>query len=386
MNKKRIAIFGSTGSIGTQALELIAANPDRFEAVFLSCRENVMVLTQQIEAFHPKTVCCEDEEDAEFLRRRHPGVEVLCGPGKLAYAAAEIPCDIMLNALVGIAGLVPTASALVSGRDPEAFHIALANKETLVAGGAYIMNLVQESGIGIFPVDSEHSAVFRALAGESGEDVKQIILTGSGGPFRGYSEEELRQVTREEALAHPTWHMGGKITIDSATLINKCFEVIEARWLFHAPAEKIRVLIHPQSIVHGMALFRDGASVAQLGIPSMKVPIAYSLNWPDGLTDAAPEADLAGIGTLTFEEPAGPLAANIELAYKVIADAEEGLTSTGAFLNGANEELVARFLSGGISFMEITDRLQELVKAHKPYAADTLEAILDANNEGREKA
>jgi 1-deoxy-D-xylulose-5-phosphate reductoisomerase len=354
---------------------LIESNPEKFSAVFLSCNSNVEALADQIRKVNPSSVAVGKKCDGDQISREFPRLKVYVGEQGLVSAAKEADCDIMLNSLVGIAGLAPTVSALDADR-PKGFSIALANKETLVTGGRLVMGKAAKAGVPIVPVDSEHSAIFQCLAGNSASDADHVILTGSGGPFRGFSEEQLKGVTVSEALAHPTWRMGSKITIDSATLMNKGFEVMEAKWLFSLPSGKVKVLIHPQSIVHSMVVFRDGAIMAQLGIPSMMVPIAYAFTHPGRIETGTQAADLADIGALTFRKPEGFQCTCLSLAQKALEDAEAGLDSTAVTLNGANEVLVELFLKGKIGFTDIASLLGKLVGGHEPKALDSLEEIL----------
>ncbi len=297
-NRKRVSILGSTGSIGTQALNIIEAEPERYEVAALSCMKNIELLAEQIKKFRPRFVATYDAADAQRLAEIYPDIKFFSGNDGLAELAAEAEDDILLNAVVGMAGLIPTYKALLNGK-----KIALANKETLVAGGSLIMKTAAEKGLNLLPVDSEHSAVFQSLRGNSRESIHKIILTASGGPFRDYSLNELRNVRLEDALAHPTWSMGKKITVDSATMMNKGFEVIEARWLFDVTAEKIDVLVHPESIIHSLVEYRDGAVMAQLGVSDMRLPIAYALNYPDRVKSQAERLNLAYLGKLTFQPP-----------------------------------------------------------------------------------
>ena len=276
--KKRISILGSTGSIGTQALDVIEHNQEKFEVAALSCAKSKELLCAQIEKFRPKAVCLEQEADAAEIASRFSGIEVYYGKKGLEAIAYMEDCDMVLNSLMGMRGLEPTMAAIEAGKD-----IAFANKETLVAGGELVMGAAKRSGVKLLPVDSEHSAVFQSIQGNEGNSVKRIILTASGGPFRGYSLEQLRSVTKEQALKHPNWSMGKKITIDSATMMNKGLEIIEARWLFDIPAEKIQVVVHPQSVLHSAVEFSDGSIIGQMGMPDMRVPIAYAFSYPERL-------------------------------------------------------------------------------------------------------
>ena len=268
---KRIAILGSTGSIGTQALDVISRNPERFTVSALTCGRNVSLFREQIRRFKPELAVCQLQEDAEKLSWEFPGIRILFGEAGLI-AAAESDCDILLNSLMGMRGLAPTYHAIMAGHD-----IALANKETLVAGGSVIMDAVEKKGVKMLPVDSEHSAIFQCLEGNRDKKIRKILLTASGGPFRGWSYEQLKTVTPEMALRHPNWSMGQKITIDSATMMNKGLEMIEAKWLFHVDIDDIRVLVHPQSVVHSGIEFTDSSVLTQLGVPDMRIPISVAL-------------------------------------------------------------------------------------------------------------
>ena len=412
---KKVLILGSTGSIGTQALEIIRNNRDRFTAVGLTCRSRVDELIGQIREFRPAAVCVGSEEDAGRVRQalgsRAP--EIFVGDEGLV-RIARIECDIVLNSLMGISGLAPTYEAIRCGRD-----IALANKETLVAGGRLVTELCRDRGVRLLPVDSEHSAIFQCLEGNGGSacgrayggsadesrsrrpdrPIRRIILTASGGPFRGRSLESLEDVTIEQALNHPKWTMGSKITIDSATMMNKGLEVIEARWLFDVPADKIDIHVHPQSIVHSAVEFMDGSVLAQLGLPDMKIPIGLALNYPDRLSllndfdrDAedvpgAGALDLFGAGSeLTFEKPDRKVFRCIDLAY---ASLREG-KAMPAVMNGANEELVALFLAGRIGFIDIQNTIEKVMEAAffpEPRSiSDVLEADAWARSRARELA
>ena len=397
---KRVLIMGSTGSIGTQALEIIDNNQDKFRAVGLTCRSRVGSLIEQIRKYAPEAVSVGTEEDAEKVRNEFPGIEVYWGDEGLVQIA-QMDCDIVLNSLMGISGLAPTYKAIECGRD-----IALANKETLVAGGALVTALCRENGVRLLPVDSEHSAIFQCLEGNGGSacmnesssmhrPIRRILLTASGGPFRGRTLESLRDVTIEQALNHPKWSMGSKITIDSATMMNKGLEVIEARWLFDVPAEKIDVHVHPQSIVHSMVEFCDGSVIAQMGLPDMKIPIGLALNYPDRLEmlgDFAPDAsDAPGAGSLdffttgselTFEKPDRKVFRCLELAY--IAIREGG--AMPVVLNGANEELVAMFLAGKIGFLDIPDTIERVMESSVFGAPASVDDILNVDREARRMA
>ncbi|MBN7772129.1 1-deoxy-D-xylulose-5-phosphate reductoisomerase [Clostridium aminobutyricum] len=371
---KKIALLGSTGSIGTQALDIIENNRDRFQVTVLSCAKNTELLSKQIKKFNPLIVVVDKEEDARELAQIHKSIEILHGPEGLVEAAAS-SYDILLNSLVGMRGLVPTYHAICQGRD-----IALANKETLVAGGELVMTKVAEKGIRLLPVDSEHSAIFQALEGNKREQLKKIYLTASGGPFRGYTLQQLEHVTLEQALKHPNWNMGSKITIDSASMMNKGLEVIEAKWLFDVPVDKIQVAVHPQSVVHSMVEYVDHSIIAQLGNPDMRVPISYALGYPDRLENAFEPLDLFGMGAhLTFEKPDLTVFKTIQLAYESV---EKG-GSYPVILNGANEALVELFLNKKIKFIDIQNNIERILHSHVPSYNLKLEDILEADQLAR---
>lgn len=373
---KTVNLLGSTGSIGTQALQLIEADSERFRIGSLSCGRNIELLKKQIIKFKPNMVSVEREEDALGLAREFPRLEVAYGNKGLVDAATYDSSDILLNALVGMVGLAPTYAAIKEGMD-----IALANKETLVAGGHFIMEAVREKGILMLPVDSEHSAIFQCLQGNEGQKIKRIILTASGGPFRGYRAEQLADVTLEQALKHPNWSMGSKITIDSATMMNKGLEVIEACWLFDVPAEKIQPLVHPESIIHSMVEFEDHSIMAQLGQPDMRIPISYALTYPDRKANDFPELNFLELGALHFEAVDRKVFKCLDLAYRAL---EMGGTAPAA-LNAANEVLVGKFLEKKISFTEIPVIIENVLDNHKLNDKSGLEEVLYIDKEVRER-
>ena len=373
---KTIAILGSTGSIGTQALDLVRRNPEKFSVSVLSCGRRIERLKEQIEEFHPRMVVVQREEDAATLAVEYPKLQVEYGDKGLI-AAAESSCDLVLNSLVGIRGMIPTYYALRAGND-----IAFANKETLVAGGELIMRTSEETGRKLLPVDSEHSAIFQCLQQNSGQAVRRILLTASGGPFRGYTLEQLRGVTLDQALRHPKWDMGNKITIDSATMMNKGLEIIEAKWLVDVDPDRIQVVVHPQSIVHSAVEYWDGSVLAQMGNPDMRIPISYAFSWPERLENDFKPLDLFAEGTLTFERPDPEVFKTLRLARQACS---QGGTYPAA-LNGANEVLVQMFLEKKIGFTDIQDTIEKVLEVHKPENHLTLEGILEADRKAREAA
>ena len=370
---KKIAILGSTGSIGTQALDVISKNKDKFEVYALSCDKRVNVLEEQIKAFNPKIAVTTLESDALKLSKKYPNTDFYCGTSGLINAATH-DCDLVLNALVGISGLLPTYEAVKKGKE-----IALANKETLVAGGSVIMKAVKKHGATLLPVDSEHNAIMQCLAGSSLKQVRKLILTASGGPFRGWSLEQLEKVTLEQALKHPNWSMGSKITIDSATMMNKGLEIIEAKWLFDIPEDKIEVAVHPQSIVHSMVEYYDGSVIAQMGKPDMRVPISYALGYPERIKSEDKGLDFfTEAKNLTFEKPDEDTFKCLKLTRFAIKDEN---SSYAVVLNAANEVLVQMFLEKKIGFLDIQRNLEKILDAHKPEYNQNIDEImaLDAN-------
>jgi len=364
---KKIAILGSTGSIGTQALEVISENSDIFKVYAVSCEKNIERLCGQIEKFSPEIAVTASEKDALMLSKRYRATEFLFGDEGLA-RAAEAGCDVVLNGLMGIRGLLPTYRAVLAGKD-----IAFANKETLVAGGKIIMSAVKKRKARFVPVDSEHSAFLQCLSGNSMSKVKRLILTTSGGPFRGRSREELNDVTVEQALAHPKWNMGSKITVDSATMMNKGLEIIEAKWLFDMPEDRIDVAVHPQCIVHSMVEYLDGAVMAQLGKPDMRTPISYALGYPTRLVSGASALDIFNDGPLTFEKPDEDTFICMKLARQAIKDED---SSYPVVLNAANEILVQQFLEGRIKFTDIQDNIERELFEHKPEHGLDIDQVL----------
>lgn len=349
---QHIAILGSTGSIGTQALEVIEANPDHFAAYALTAGTNVDLLIQQCRKFEPEVAVIADESKYAQLKEALRGypVKVFAGAAAIAQVAEMDVVDCVLTAMVGYSGLQPTIHAVKAGK-----RIALANKETLVVAGELINELCATHRASILPVDSEHSAIFQCLTGEGPESVEQLILTASGGPFRTFRREELEYVTPTQALKHPNWDMGAKITIDSASMMNKGFEVIEAKWLFGVDASRIQVVVHPQSIIHSMVQFRDGSVKAQLGLPDMKLPIQYAFTYPDRLQTNFPRLNFALYPQFTFEQPDPEKFRNLGLAYESL---DRG-GNAPCTLNAANEVVVAAFLKGRIGFLQMSDVIEE---------------------------
>ena len=373
---KKITILGSTGSIGTQTLEVIAANPDRFCVTALTCGRNTALLAKQIAVFRPRLAVTERREDALALAAQFPQVTFLHGREGLIEAATA-DCDMVVNALMGMRGLEPTYHAILAGRD-----IALANKETLVAGGRLVMETVSEKGVRLLPVDSEHSAIFQCLEGNRHRPVKKILLTASGGPFRGFSREELEHVTPAQALKHPNWSMGAKITIDSATMMNKGLEVIEAKWLFDVPAARIQVLVHPQSILHSAVEFADNSVIGQMGVPDMRIPISLALGYPERLENPDAPLDFFGAGSgLTFEKPDLETFTCLGLAYAALQTGG----SCPLVLNAANEVLVDAFLQEKIGFLDIPRKLSLILSRHSAAERLDLEGILEIDRQTRAK-
>ena len=375
---KKISILGSTGSIGTQALDVIAHNQDKFKVTALSCAKSLPLLCRQIEEFSPEAVAVKDEADAKELADKYKKLEIFWGAEGLKTIASMESCDMVLNSLMGMKGLEPTMAAIESGKD-----IAFANKETLVAGGQLVMDAVKKHGVAMLPVDSEHSAIFQSLQGNQDNEIRRILLTASGGPFRGYSLEQLEQVSLEQALNHPNWSMGSKITIDSATMMNKGLEVIEARWLFDVPLEKIQVVVHPQSILHSAVEYMDSSVIGQMGNPDMRIPIAYAFSYPErmDLSDVTQPLDLFSLKEgMSFYPADRSVFKTIDLAYE--ACREGG--SCPVVLNGANEVLVDLFLHGKIRFIDIQNFLIQMMETHQTKRNLDLETILEEDMRGRE--
>ncbi len=374
---KTIAVLGSTGSIGRQTLDVVAQHPEKFTVMALAVHSSIDLLCEQIDRFHPQVVAVWEPDQAAVVRERTAGrVRVLEGMDGLKEIAGLGSVDVVVNALVGMVGLEPTLAALKAGKS-----VALANKETLVAGGELVMATARESQASLIPVDSEHSAIFQCLQG-SPQGLDSVIITASGGPFWRHSREQIELVTVEQALLHPRWKMGPKITIDSATMMNKGLEVIEARWLFGLQPQQIRVMVHPQSIVHSLVEFVDGSLLAQLGPTDMRIAIQYALTYPDRLPSPAARLSLAQVGRLEFAEPDHERFPALSMAYRAM---EMGGTAS-TVLNAANEVAVAAFLQGKISFTAITKVVETVVARHSAAPASTLAAVLDADLWGRRMA
>ena len=377
---KKLAVLGSTGSIGISTLSIVERFPERFRVVALAAGKNLSKLKEQVSRFQPEIVSLASEEDARGLQLQLPNFhgEVLWGDVGLQAVATHPDAEMIMAALVGAAGLAPTLSAIRAGKT-----IALANKEALVISGELMTREAQRYGVRILPVDSEHNAIFQALHGHQRSQVKRIILTASGGPFLHRPAQELAEVTIEEALNHPTWKMGSKITIDSATLMNKGLEVIEARWLFDLPPEQVAVIVHPQSIVHSMVEYIDGSVLAQLGIPDMAIPISYILSFPERLPLAhLPSLDLAAAAKLTFFEPDFEKFSCLRLAYAAL---QQGGTCP-AVLNAANEIAVESFLAGRIRFTDIAILNERVLQQHQAQSVSGLDVLLEADRWAREQA
>lgn len=366
---KKIAILGSTGSIGTQTLDVVREHSDELQVVALAAGSNKERLKEQIKEFHPKLVSLSDEKKAQELKEELAGeqVEVVCGMEGLIEVAGADSADVVVTAVVGMMGILPTMEAIKKGKD-----IALANKETLVTAGHLIIPMAKEYGVSILPVDSEHSAIFQSLQGEPKAALDKILLTASGGPFRGKSAEFLETVTLEDALNHPNWSMGPKITIDSSTMVNKGLEVMEAKWLFGVDYSQIEVVIQPQSIIHSMVQYVDGAIIAQLGTPDMRVPIEYALFYPERRSLSGDRLDFSKLSQITFEKPDYKVFRGLSLAI------EAGMTggTMPTVFNAANERAVAKFLKGEIKYTDIVRSIEKCMDAHKVSAHPDLEEIL----------
>ena len=374
-----IAILGSTGSIGTQALEVIENHPDYFDLQVLTAGKNADLLIEQAKKYQPNTVVIGDEDSYQKVKDALWGenIHVYCGEDALCQVVEATNVHTVLTALVGYAGLKPTIHAIEAGKT-----IALANKETLVVAGEFITKLAREKGVNIYPVDSEHSAIFQCLVGEFHNPIEKIYLTASGGPFREFSISDLQKVTLEQALKHPNWSMGAKITIDSASLMNKGLEVIEAKWLFNLKPEQIDVIVHPQSIVHSLIQFQDGSMKAQMGLPDMKLPIQYALSYPNRLTTNFPRFNFMDYPNLTFEAPNREVFKNLDLAYRVMDE----LGTSACALNAANEVAVDAFLNKKISFLEIGELNETVVNETKNILNPSYQDYVNTDQNAREKA
>ena len=369
-NMKKIVLLGSTGSIGTQTLEVVSAYSDKLSVVALAAGSNVEKMEQQIREYKPSYAVMWTEDAAKELREKvkDTEVKVLTGMDGLIEISSLPEADVVVTAIVGMIGIRPTIAAIKAGKD-----IALANKETLVTAGHIIMPLAKEHGVSILPVDSEHSAIFQSLNGEPKDKISHILLTASGGPFRGWTKEQMANVQVEDALKHPNWAMGRKITIDSATMVNKGLEVIEAGWLFDVSPDQIKVVVQPQSIIHSMVEYVDGAVMAQLGVPDMKLPIQYALFYPDRLPMYDNKVDFFALKSITFEEPDPEVFTGLKLAYEAFRTGG----SMPTVFNAANEKAVSLFLDRKIRFLEIPELIGASMEQHKVIANPTVEQILE---------
>ena len=374
---KRVAILGSTGSIGTQTLDVIRQHSDWFTVEVLTAQHNWQLLVAQALEFKPNAVVIGNEDHYSKVKEALSGepIKVFAGQKAIAQVVEMDTIDLVLTALVGYAGLIPTVHAIRAGK-----QIALANKETLVVAGELITALAKQHGVNIYPVDSEHSAIFQCLVGEFHNPIEKIILTASGGPFRGKDKSYLETVTREQALKHPNWDMGAKITIDSASLMNKGLEVIEAKWLFGLKTEQIEVVVHPQSIVHSLVQFEDGSIKAQLGLPDMRIPIQFALSYPDRLKSNFERFNFANYPQLTFEQPDLKTFRNLQLAFDALAAGG----NAPCVLNAANEIAVAAFLNKQVGFLEMSDLIEETLTRSEFIARPQLEDYIDTDRKARE--
>jgi 1-deoxy-D-xylulose-5-phosphate reductoisomerase len=375
---KKISVLGSTGSIGTQTLDVVRENPEKFKVVALGANNNINLLLEQIKEFRPRVVAVYNEQRAIELKNMIPNdinIEVLSGMDGLKVISSLDDIDVLLTAIVGMIGLIPTMEAIKKG-----ITIALANKETLVTAGQIVMNEAKKNNVSILPVDSEHSAIFQCLNGENTKQVEKLILTASGGPFRGKRKNELLGITKNQALKHPNWTMGRKITIDSSTLMNKGLEVIEAKWLFDVDVDQIDVVVHPQSIIHSAVQFVDSSVIAQLGNPDMKLPIQYALTYPDRIHSNFERLDFSTLSSLTFEKPDLDTFPCLKLAY-------DSLNAGGTYttvLNAANEVLVNEFLEDKIGFYDIPYYIEKALEKHPTISNPNLDEILYIDNWSRE--
>jgi len=377
---KKLALLGSTGSIGVNALKVIEAYPEEYEVIALAAGRNISLLLEQIESFKPKAVAVLEASRAQEMKAQLPRAaetQIFFGPEGFMHVAALDAVDTVISAMTGAAGLLPTYSAIKAGK-----NIALANKETMVMAGALVMAEARRRSVSVLPIDSEHSAILQSLQGHPKENLRRVILTASGGPFRNLSLKEMRGITAARALNHPNWNMGPKVSIDSATLMNKGLEVIEAKWLFDLEMEQIHILIHSQSIVHSMVEYTDGSVICQMGIPDMLIPISYALSYPQHMRNQLPPLELEQVGTLSFEKP--------DLKrFRCLALALEASRIGGSMpcvLNGANEVAVDSFLHGGIGFLDIPDMIERTMETHQVHAVDDLEAVMRADSWARKTA
>lgn len=378
MKKKRISILGSTGSIGRQALDVINKFPERFQVVALAAGTNLELLAGQVKKFNPQMVSVMDGQKAKQLKKLIPGsVSVSWGEDGLERSATAPDADLILMSLVGAAGLRPLLKAIAAGK-----NIALANKEPMVMAGKLITGLARAKSVKLIPVDSEHSAIFQLLEGKPRNQIRKVILSASGGPFLRRKKDKLEEVSIKEVLKHPTWKMGRKITVDSATLMNKALELIEAKWLFDLAPEQLSVIIHPQSIVHSLIELNDGAIFAHLSVPDMRIPISYALFWPERPELDFEKLDLAGLAQLRFEEPDFKQFPALSLGFQALAAGG----TMAAVMNAANEESVSAFLSGNIGFNRIVEIVARVMKGHKSKEPKDLDDVLKADRDGREKA
>ena len=373
---KKVALLGSTGSIGTQALEVISEQKEYFQVEVLTAHSNADLLIKQAIMYQPNVVVIGDEKKYKQVKEAlwEQDVKVYAGSNALEEVAAMDTVDVVLTALVGYAGLKPTIAAIKAGK-----NIALANKETLVVAGDLINDLVAKNKVNIYPVDSEHSAIFQCLVGEFNNPVEKVYLTASGGPFRGFNEKQLQTVTRAQALKHPNWEMGAKITIDSASMMNKGLEVIEAKWLFDLRSDQIEVVVHPQSIIHSIAQFEDGSMKAQMGLPDMKLPIQYGLSFPDRLPNSLTRFNFMDYPSLSFEAPDRKTFRNLALAYEAL---ERG-GNTACVLNAANEVAVAAFLNEKVGFLEMSDLIEKCMEKVDYIANPSLEDYVQTDEKTR---
>jgi 1-deoxy-D-xylulose-5-phosphate reductoisomerase len=379
MQKRHLAILGSTGSIGTQALEVVEANPDIFEIEVLTAQNNADLLIEQAAKFRPNVVVISNENlyDKVFAALDPLDIKVYTGEKSLISVVEMASVNMVLTALVGYAGLIPTVAAIKAGK-----HIALANKETLVVAGELVTELAQKHKVDILPVDSEHSAIFQCLVGEFHNPIEKIILTASGGPFRGKDKDFLKNVTKAQALKHPNWSMGAKITIDSASLMNKGLEVIEAKWLFGLSPEQIEVVVHPQSIIHSMVQFEDGSMKAQMGLPDMRVPIQFAIAYPNRLKSNFPRMDFSQFPSLTFEKPDYQTFRNLNFAFEALKVGG----NMACIVNAANEIAVAAFLRDEIGFLEMSDLIEDCMKKVSFVRTPKLEDYIETDKETRRLA